>query len=340
MRDCCSFDGMVTADLDERYDNIGGNTSIGSGNGRNGTNGLHGLSPSSGFDKLNLPNHTTYGMAFSFLGRLALGVYSLCSFYDGTTKQCGVGVDATGKAFIWRVSTSTVIATTASQVIFNGVTHHIQFQATVNNTTGAYELRVDGTNVLSGTGANTRNSANNQANGYALMNLGVGSFATSATDFDDLYVWDGSGSINNTFPGDVRVFAVTANGAGNSAQFTPSTGSNYDCTNETTPNTTDYVSDSTVSHKDTYTFTDISGSGTVLGASLSIYAQKAAAGPTRGIQGICRSSTTEAVTSEAILGQSWRYWIQGVFETDPNTSAAWASLSALNNAEFGVKVST
>jgi hypothetical protein len=162
----------------------------------------------------------------------------------------------------------------------------------------------------------------------------------SNIDIDDLYVWDGAGSINNTFPGDVRVFAVLPSGAGNSAQWTPSTGTNYSAVDDATPNTSDYVSSSTPTNKDTYAFSDIAGSGTVLGAQLSLYAQKAASGSTRGIQGVCRSVTTESNSVEAVLGTSWRYWVQAIYETDPATAAAWASVAALNAAEFGVYLST
>lgn len=336
MRDCCSFDGMVTADIDERYTSVS-TPSISAGNGRGGTNSLHGGLSASGYEKYGLPNHATYGVALAWKQDRYIPAASVCALLDAASPQVGVAVDGSGHVLVWRNTTATVVATSVSAPIVIGAQHHIQFQATINNTTGVYEVRVDGINVLSGSGANTRATANNQANGYRISG---GAGTAFVFDADDVYVWDGAGSINNSFPGDVRVFATLPSGAGNSTQFTPSAGSNYQAVDDATPNTSDYVSDSTVNHKDTYAFTDIVGSGTVLGAQLSLYAQKADAGSTRGIKGICRSSSTEELSAEVVMGTSWRYWVQAVYETDPATAAAWANLAALNAAEFGVQVST
>lgn len=333
MRDCCSFDGMATADIDERYENFTAGT-ISAGTGRGGTNSFHGSTSSAGYDKFGLSSHATYGVAFAWK-QAALVAKTVFQFYDGAAAQVGLGIDATGKIFVWRNNVGTVIATSASIVIFANVQHHIQFQVTINNTTGSYEVRVDGVNVLSGSGVNTRQTANNQVNGYGFGGTGAVNF-----DIDDVFVWDGAGSLNNTFPGDVRVLATLPSGAGNSAQWTPSTGSNFAAVDDATPNTTDYVSDSTVGHKDTYAYTDLAGTGTVLGAQLSLYASKADAGATRGIKGICRSSSTETLSSEVTLGVGWRYWLAAIYELDPATAAAWASLTALNAAEFGVQVTT
>ena len=78
--------------------------------------------------------------------------------------------------------------------------------------------------------------------------------------FDDLYVCDGSGSVNNDFLGDVRVVTVRPNGAGGSTQWTPDSGSNYARVNETiSGEDSNYVEDGTSGHEDRYAYGDLSG---------------------------------------------------------------------------------
>lgn len=339
IRDLCSFDTLANADIANRWTVPGGNLapSINAATGRGGTASLRGGSFGYGVARYGLTNHATYGMACSFrIAGLPTTSQRILSLLDDTTDQCHLNMDPAGRVQFVR-GISTTVATSAAVVLFAGVTHHLQFMATIDPTVGVYEIRIDGVNVLSGTGANTRNTANNFANGYILCGGGA---TGGAWDIDDLYVWDGSGSLNTGFPGDVRVLSSLPNGAGATTNFTPTSGANYTTVDDPTPNITDYVSGTTVGNKDTYAFADIVGSGTVRGSMLSIYAQKADVGAARGIKAICRSGGTEVLSVEQILGLGWRYWLQAVYEQDPATSVLWANLAALNAAEFGVQVST
>jgi hypothetical protein len=339
IRDLCSFDTLANADVGNRFSIPPGNIapSISAATGRGGTASLRGSSFGYGVARYGLPNHATYGIACSF--RIAVPPTSsqpILALMDDTTYQCHVNMDAAGRVQFVR-GINTTVATSAAVVIFANTTHHLQFMATIDPSVGVYEIRVDGVNVLSATGANTRNTTNNFANGYQIAS---GNATGSNWDIDDLYVWDGSGSLNTGFPGDVRVLSSLPNGAGATTNFTPTSGANYTTVDDPTPNTTDYVSGTTVGNKDTYAFADIVGSGTVRGSMLSVYAQKADVGAARGIKAICRSGGTEVLSTEQILGLGWRYWLQSVYEQDPATSALWANLAALNAAEFGVAIST
>lgn len=335
MRDACSFDYMLAADLDERFQFLSGllGTIVAARNG----NGIR-IASLGDASKLNLASHATYGAAFAWKFDAAAFLSTpriIFDFMDGSADQISLAYTVSGQVQVLRGAT---VLGTSGIVLIVGTMHHIQFQATINNTTGSYEVKVDGVSVLSGTGVNTRNgTAVNQANGYR---LGAGGSSSGGQIFDDLYVWDGSGSVNNTFPGDVVVSAILPSGAGNSTQWTPSAGSNYQCVDETTPNTSDYVSTLTLNNKDTYVFGDVAGSGSPLGAVVNAYATKADAGAARGIKAICRASSTESQSSEVTISTTWRYWIQAVFENDPSTSALWASLAAINGAEWGVQVTT
>jgi hypothetical protein len=157
--------------------------------------------------------------------------------------------------------------------------------------------------------------------------------------FDDFYICDTSGSFNNDFLGDARIKAVFPDGAGNYTEWTPSAGSNYQAVDENPPDDdTTYVSSSTPNQRDTYTF-GASGlpSSTVKAVVVNMQARKDDGG-TREIAGMARSSSTDGVAATQTLASSYANY-QGIFETDPNTSAAWG-LSAVDGAEFGHKLIT
>jgi hypothetical protein len=95
-----------------------------------------------------------------------------------------------------------------------------------------------------------------------------------------------------------------------------------------------YLSDATAGDQSRFTYPAIAGS-TVNAVSVVPRARKDDAG-TRTIRGATKSGATVADSGTDLgLSTSYQYLI-GLFETDPNTSAAW-TVSGVNAAEFGVK---
>lgn len=162
----------------------------------------------------------------------------------------------------------------------------------------------------------------------------------SSADFEDLYICDGSGSINNDFLGDMRVDCYLPNGNGNSSQLVGSDSNstdNYQLVDETSQNgDSDYVQSSTVNNKDTYAVADMSHTpANIFGTQLNMIAKKDDSG-TRSICSVCRSGGTDYDGDTQALGTTYVDYRQ-IRETDPATSSAWTR-SNLNSAEFGVKV--
>lgn len=94
----------------------------------------------------------------------------------------------------------TVLGTSALAMSAN-TTHYIEWDFTFT-TTGAYQIWVDGSSVLSGTGNLRAGTTNNQA---SALWLEVSSSSAQSTTFDDLYVLDTSGgapwnAVLNTAP--------------------------------------------------------------------------------------------------------------------------------------------
>jgi hypothetical protein len=157
----------------------------------------------------------------------------------------------------------------------------------------------------------------------------------TSTYIDDLYILTTSGSANTTFWGDVHIEARFPTSDATYSQWTPSTGTDhYALVDETTPNTTDYVSSLTPGQKDTYGFQDLTATdGTVMAVQEMIYAQKSDAGA-RSIAGLSRVSSTDYDGETKALTSSYTYYTH-VMERNPNTGIAW-TISEVNASEFGV----
>lgn len=248
-------------------------------------------------------------------------------FFEGTTNHLTLTIDSNGKLRLYNGTNAGTLLATGATTISTSTWYFIELKATINNS-GSYEVRVNSVSEFSSASADTQNG------GTATMDKVR--FTGSAVYLDDIYICNSSGSSNNDFLGDCRIDTLYPSGAGNYTQFTPSAGSNFSCVDETTPNTTDYVSSATSGNRDSYAFADLAAltSSTVFGVQVNAYAQKSDAG-TRSLGTMARLSSTDADGASVALPTSYSY-VSQIFETDP-ASAAWTQ-SNVNAAEFGVKV--
>lgn len=255
-------------------------------------------------------------------------IYSLL---DVSSSQLEIRTTSAGNITVTR--NGTILDTSVLTLALNTF-HYIELKATIHNTTGSYEVHVDGVTWLSATNVDTQTSANAYANAIVL-----GSTLSGVIQFDDLYIFDGTGSQNNNFAGDVAITYTLANSAGDLAQWTPSAGSNFQCVDEN-PNDGDttYVSSSTIGQQDLYNFTNISGAATsVLGIQRIVVARKDDAG-TRLIKPIYKGGGTIFQGTAVSLTSSY-VWLLDTLEADPATSSPW-TLADLNAAQFGVELDT
>jgi len=205
--------------------------------------------------------------------------------------------------------------------------HYIEFKIFVNGASGTCEVHLDGITEIASTTGN-----------FGSTNIGLARLLSPSNNVsqDDFYVLDTSGSVNNTFLGDVRIDYVAPDGAGAHTQWTPSGGgNNYQKVNEGPPpdGDTSYVSDSTPGDIDTYTFTNVDGGANVHGVQLHLYARKDDAA-TRQIAPVARQSSTDYVGTTKTLTTNYDYASQ-LYDLDPSGSA-WTA-TTVNGDEFGVK---
>lgn len=335
-----SFDHYSTV-LDKWTAQLNNGGSINSSGGRNGTGSMRFSNYQNGYSKSLPGNYGTLvlGVAFrtSALGNLNL--QPLISFLDNGTMQTEVRLESTGRLRVSRNGTQ--LGSTGTTVLSPNVFYFLELKVLFDPSVGTVQLKINGTTEINLTGQNTRASANSYANQVALGQVTGAGNEAATIDYDDLYVCDTSGgSPTNDFLGDVRVEARFPNGNGATSNLVGSDSNstdNYLLVDESTPNSdTDYVESSTVGDKDTYTFQDLtSASGTVFGVQINPYARKTDAG-TRSIKSVARLSATEVDSADKTLSTSYGY-LPDIRETKPG-GGAW-SISDVNSAEFGVKVS-
>jgi hypothetical protein len=330
-----SFDHYNTAQILRKYAGYFGDT-IGAF-GRNATNGVQGASTSQ-FNGIvepvpQNPNTLFIGFAF-FTSGLPNSIRGLCNFTDTGTGQVNIVLRPDGRIETYRGST--LLATTAVGI---GVSQYNYFEvfATINNTTGAVQLRLNGTNILNLSGVNTRNTANNQINGVTINGhagtTSLGLIGTGA-NMDDFYICDTTGSTNNTFLGDVRVQAIFPTGAGNYTQWSPTPAvPNWQNVDENpATDDTDYNASATAVQKDSFAFADITpATGTVYAVAHNLMMRKDDAG-VRTVRALARLSGTDGFGANINVGNSYANY-QTIFETKPG--GGQYSIADVNNSEFG-----
>ena len=264
--------------------------------------------------------------------------YALFALYEGSTAHLTVVIESTGKLSIKRGAYNGTNLATGNTVLSVGTWYYVELKATINDTTGSTEVRINGVadSPLTLTNTDTRNGGVSGVCDIFMLGQ-VASTTGSQASYDDVYVCNTSGATNNDFLGDCRIDTLLPNGDGNYTQFTPSTGvAHYAVVDESTPNTTDYNYSSTSGDRDSYTFPDLTGlvSQTVYGIQINAAALKSDSG-SRSLGTMSRLSGTNKDGAGAALSTSLAY-LSEIQETDP-ASVAWTEAN-VNAAEFGVKV--
>jgi len=229
---------------------------------------------------------------------------------------------------------ATTLATTGE---FSGhMWHFIEFKATVRTgANGAYELKVDGTSVLSD---GSENTANTGADGASVFQFNWGG---ASCRIDDIAICDNTGGIHNDFLGDKVILGILPNGDGASSDWEPSTGSTHSTLVDdtaVTPDDTDYVSSNVDSDLDLYEFgnlTEMAADGTldavVVYPTVGMFSTGA-----RGCKVRFRTSGGSTADSAQfdVTSKTYRMFTI-VFDQDPVAAAAWTK-TALDGGQLGI----
>jgi hypothetical protein len=215
------------------------------------------------------------------------------------------------------------------------VAHYLKVKVKVHASTGTIDVHLDGLPVVSLTGLDTQQTAN----AYATQVM-FGSTAELALmqDIDDILVMDTSGTTFNDIMPDIHIQYRTPTGAGDETDFTPSTGTNFSCVDDTNGSgSTDSVSSSVIGDRDLYTMQDLTFAvGDIYGVSVSMFANKDDAGM-RLIKGVAKHGGTALAGTEHGLTTTLGYY-NSLFTTNPSTGLAW-TIAEVNAMQAGMETS-
>jgi hypothetical protein len=215
----------------------------------------------------------------------------------------------------------------------------------VHDTAGSVEVRIYGedTAELLLTNIDTRMSGAARPNGtISYINLAGAGYP------DDFRAMTLDGTYNNDFIGDARIETIMPTAAGNSTQFTPSTGSNWQNVDENAvvggnwqnqlgDGDTTYNSSNTVGHKDLFTLADLSVvAGSVRGIEVRNKWRKDDAAA-RTAKRVIRTGGTDYEGATAVSMSDSYVATDEIIEQNPNTSLPW-TISNINALETGYKV--
>lgn len=248
---------------------------------------------------------------------------------DGATEGFNLRLTSSGTLQAYRGNT---LLATSGVVISEDTWYYIEMKVRVGNAgTGNYEIRVNGTNVLSDADEDTQAGSNDYANRvefYIRIN--------NNTYIDDTYICDGTGTVNNDFLGDSRVETLFPTADGVSSDFTPSTGTdNYAMIDDESgglDGDSTYVESATTNDRDTYSFTNLSTINIIRGLQFNVVARK-----TDVTDYNIELVLDGFVESPIVVNNTSYNTYDQMYEENPDTSAAWVD-SEINAAEFGYEV--
>lgn len=312
--------------------------------GRNSTNGMRCRSSASAGQQsvttLTVTNvsGTTAVVGFGFkMSALPSEEAVVVQIWNASAAQISLTVSTGGALSVRRGGKAGTALVTTSTTLSAATYYFLELKILFHDTTGTYEVRIDGVDEGSGTGADTIASGSAGWDSLVFGNVEMG--ADRSFDFDDLYVCDGSGGVEDTFLGDHRVVCVVASsGNGTNTDWTCSTGSDHGAlVDESTPNTTDYNFSGTSGQRDTYNFAAVGVTGTVKALQHVNYIKAQVAG-VRYVGEVARIGGTNYDATGQSVGADWTYQ-RLIQRVSPATSSAW-TVSEIDGAEFGVKVTT
>lgn len=277
-----------------------------------------------------------YGAAYKVAGAQQSAIVyfksdNIATYHLTIATNTAKGID------VFRGQFGTLLGSSVSNVIVPGGFQYIEVKATLSDTVGAVVVKVDGVTVVNLATQDTKNAGTKTVFDGLEFNQ---NFASFAAVWDDMYVCNNAGSVNNDFLGDCSVQTIYPDGNGNSSQWVGSDAdsvNNYLLVDENgAPNTSDYVESGTATNIDTYTFGNVTGTpDSIIGVVSRVHAAKSDAGAqlmrqTARIGGVNYPHGTDISLSTSYTGYA-RF-----METSPATSVAWTQ-SEIDGAEFGVE---
>ena len=265
-------------------------------------------------------------MYFAFLYRPgAATAAGVLIFLDGATL---VGHLKRDSGVLKAYSSLFSLLSAGSIAVNINTTYRIEVYYKIADSGGRFVVKVDGVTDIDFTG-DTKPSTNTQFN---KVRLGYFQNATgySYAHFDNFIMDD------LAWIGDTKIQAIVPTAGGNSTGWAASTGSNFACVDEVPPSDADYVSANANDVSDTYVAGDLTGSiDSIKCIQVQARARTEGAPTPTNLKLVVRSGGTDYLSGDKAVPAAEK-GLSHIWETDPNTAAAWLE-AGVNGAEIGIK---
>lgn len=205
----------------------------------------------------------------------------------------------------------------------------------ISDTAGYVKIYLNGEEFTTATNIDTKN--NSALAQWSLPIVGKGTDSTFSWEIENWFVFDGSGSTCNAYPGDLIAECLRPNGVGDDSDWTPNAGVNYDRVDDLSPDgDTTIVQSSTVNNQDTYTHSHLTRINTGISFAQLVHVARKTSGATRAITQVLKSGATTDTSADRYLDSTYGFRTNG-YEVDPDTSTTW-DVAGINDSLIGQKV--
>ncbi|MDI6752780.1 MAG: hypothetical protein QME78_00110 [Thermodesulfobacteriota bacterium] len=248
----------------------------------------------------------------------------------GTTVLGTLKINTAGKFELYTGDSVTLVAT--GTATFNtDVWTLLELYIKIADSGGVLTLRVNGISDASFTG-DTKPGTDTTVDSL----FWAGTSNAVYVYIDDIILFDTTGTVNNSWPNNLKVGLLQANGAGNSTQWTPSAGSNWSCVYAIPPSDVDYVKVNVVDRIDLYTLGDLPAEAKGIHALfLTARASKEGAPNVNNLQLALRTGGANYFSASKAL-PTVPGMLVNIWEQNPGTAAGWQA-SEVNALEIGLK---
>lgn len=214
--------------------------------------------------------------------------------------------------------------------------HYVELQVLQGRGDGVLSVRINGMPAIHLAGLDTLQDGGELVT--AFVGASPGQDCPVTLDVDDLYVADTTGTINNTFLGDVRVDALVAQADGslNEWSVTPAGTAAWQAVSDDDEASAIQAAAGGLRQTFRVAPLPVMASPAIHGVQLALLARKTDAG-LGSLKGLV-ASDAQAATGPDVALQEQLAWHTVLFERDPGSGDAWTE-AGFNAAEFGVESS-
>lgn len=265
-----------------------------------------------------------------------LNNFAFLSIDVGGQDQLAIRVNNDGSMSAYRDNIF-VLGTSSTGLFTTDSWYYWEFKCVIDNTVGSVEWRIDGKTVWELTSVNTQALVNFTWDAFRLFHVG------NSTLYDDLYINDSIGTINNDFLGDVIVETLFPASDGTITNWTPSAGGAHADLIDDAPFTaviseSDYVDSNANNSLELFKYTSLTVGAenkTIYGVQIGTFARlkEIAARDMRNVARIKNLDSEVSVPDK--VREDISSFQFNVFENEPANGVAW-KFRDINNAQFGV----